>query len=165
MEQVVRRRYSRVLENGGPFPDLIVIDGGKGQLNAAYAALETVGLSNLVAIGLAKKEELVFTRDSNEPMALDPHGPALRLLQRIRDEAHRFAITFHRQSRNKRSLRSELDDVAGIVGRRKAHKFEPGDATLQTPCPTSGGVRPLEQSGESQSGGRTFAKRPHWFNH
>ncbi len=119
MEQVVRRRYSRVLENGGPFPDLIVIDGGKGQLNAAYAALETVGLSNLVAIGLAKKEELVFTRDSIEPMALDPHGPALRLLQRIRDEAHRFAITFHRQSRNKRSLRSELDDVAGIGLRRR----------------------------------------------
>ena len=60
----MRRRYSKVLENGGPFPDLIVIDGGKGQLSAAYAALETVGLSNLVAVGLAKKEELVFTRDS-----------------------------------------------------------------------------------------------------
>jgi excinuclease ABC subunit C len=119
MEQVVRRRYSRVLENGGPFPDLIVIDGGKGQLSAAYAALETVGLSNLVAIGLAKKEELVFTRDSNEPMALDTHGSALRLLQRIRDEAHRFAITFHRQSRGKRSLRSELDDVPGIGARRR----------------------------------------------
>ena len=119
MEQVVRRRYSRVLENGGPFPDLIVIDGGKGQLNAAYAALEAVGLSNLVAIGLAKREELVFARDSNEPMALDSHGPALRLLQRIRDEAHRFAITFHRQSRNKRSLRSELDDVTGIGLRRR----------------------------------------------
>jgi len=121
MEQVVRRRYARVLENGGPFPDLIVIDGGKGQLNAAYAALETVGLSNLVAIGLAKKEELVFTRDSLEPLALDPHGAALRLLQRIRDEAHRFAITFHRQSRKKRDLRSELDGIPGIgVRRRKA---------------------------------------------
>ena len=119
MEQVVRRRYSRVLENGGPFPDLIVIDGGKGQLNAAYGALEAVGLSNLVAIGLAKKEELVFTRDSDDPIGLDSHGPALRLLQRIRDEAHRFAITFHRQSRKKRSLRSELDDVAGIGPRRR----------------------------------------------
>ncbi|HYE88356.1 MAG TPA: excinuclease ABC subunit UvrC, partial [Vicinamibacterales bacterium] len=106
MEQVVRRRYSKVLENGGPFPDLIVIDGGKGQLNAAYAALETVGLSNLVAVGLAKKEELVFTRDSEAPLALEPHGAALRLLQRIRDEAHRFAITFHRQSRKKRDLQS-----------------------------------------------------------
>jgi len=119
MEQVVRRRYARVLENGGPFPDLIVIDGGKGQLNAAYAALETVGLSNLVAIGLAKKEELVFTRDSMEPLALDSHGAALRLLQRIRDEAHRFAITFHRQSRKNRDLRSELDGIAGIGVRRR----------------------------------------------
>ena len=119
MEQVVRRRYAKVLENGGPFPDLIVIDGGKGQLNAAYTALETVGLSNLVAIGLAKKEELVFTRDSQEPMALDPHGNALRLLQRIRDEAHRFAITFHRQSRKKRDLQSELDAVPGIGLRRR----------------------------------------------
>jgi excinuclease ABC subunit C len=119
MEQVVRRRYSRVLDNGGPFPDLIVIDGGKGQLNAAYAALATVGLSNLVAIGLAKKEELVFTRDSDEPIALDPHGAALRLLQRIRDEAHRFAVTFHRQSRAKRDLRSELDAVPGIGLRRR----------------------------------------------
>ena len=119
MEQVVRRRYSKVLENGGPFPDLIVIDGGKGQLNAAYAALESVGLSNLVAIGLAKKEELVFTRDSMEPLGLDPHGSALRLLQRIRDEAHRFAITFHRQSRRKRDLQSELDVVPGIGLRRR----------------------------------------------
>jgi excinuclease ABC subunit C len=119
MEQVVRRRYAKVLENGGPFPDLIVIDGGKGQLNAAYAALETVGLANLVAIGLAKKEELVFTRDSMEPLALDSHGAALRLLQRIRDEAHRFAITFHRQSRTKRDLRSELDGIAGIGLRRR----------------------------------------------
>ena len=119
MEQVVRRRYAKVLENGGPFPDLIVIDGGKGQLNAAYAALETVGLSNLVAIGLAKKEELVFTRDSMEPLALDTHGAALRLLQRIRDEAHRFAITFHRQSRKKRDLRSELDVIPGIGVRRR----------------------------------------------
>ena len=119
MEQVVRRRYAKVLENGGPFPDLIVIDGGKGQLNAAYAALESVGLSNLIAVGLAKKEELVFTRDSNEPLALDPHGAALRLLQRIRDEAHRFAITFHRQSRKKRDLQSELDVVPGIGLRRR----------------------------------------------
>lgn len=119
MEQVVRRRYARVLENGGPFPDLIVIDGGKGQLNAAYQAMESVGLSNLVAVGLAKKEELVFTRDSMDPLALDPHGPALRLLQRIRDEAHRFAITFHRQSRTKRDLQSELDVVPGIGLRRR----------------------------------------------
>ncbi len=119
MKQVVGRRYKRVLEDGGPFPDLIVIDGGKGQLNAAYQALEEVGLANLVAIGLAKKEELVFTRDSDLPIAIDPHGVALRLLQRIRDEAHRFAVSFHRQARAKRDLRSELDDVPGIGPRRR----------------------------------------------
>jgi excinuclease ABC subunit C len=119
MKQVVGRRYRRVLEDGGPFPDLIVIDGGKGQLNAAYEALQEVGLANLVAIGLAKKEELVFTRDRDQPIAIDPHGPALRLLQRIRDEAHRFAVTFHRQARALRDLRSELDDVPGIGPRRR----------------------------------------------
>jgi len=123
MKQVVGRRYRRVLEEGGPFPDLIVIDGGKGQLNAAYEALEEVGLANLVAIGLAKKEELVFTRDSDQPIAMDPHGAALRLLQRIRDEAHRFAVTFHRQARTTRDLRSELDDVPGIGPRRRKALF------------------------------------------
>ena len=119
MKQVVGRRYRKILEQGGPFPDLILIDGGKGQLNAAYEALEEIGLSNLIAIGLAKREELVFVRDSEQPIAMDPHGPALRLLQHIRDEAHRFAITFHRQSRAKRDLRSELDAVPGIGPRRR----------------------------------------------
>jgi excinuclease ABC subunit C len=119
MKQVVGRRYARVLDDGGPFPDLIVIDGGKGQLNAAYAALEEVGLSNLMAVGLAKKEELVFVRESDRPIAMDPHGNALRLLQRIRDEAHRFAVSFHRQARTMRDLRSELDAVPGIGARRR----------------------------------------------
>ncbi len=119
MEQVVRRRYAAVVEAGGPFPDLLVIDGGKGQLSAAYAALERVGLSNLVAVGLAKKEELVFTRDHDEPIALDRTGPALHLLQRIRDEAHRFAVTFHRKSRAKRDFASELDTIDGVGARRR----------------------------------------------
>jgi excinuclease ABC subunit C len=119
MKQVVGRRYRKILDQGGPFPDLILIDGGKGQLNAAYEALEEIALSNLIAIGLAKKEELVFVRDSDLPIAMDPHGPALRLLQRIRDEAHRFAVTFHRQSRARRDLRSELDAVPGIGPRRR----------------------------------------------
>ena len=119
MKEVVGRRYRKVLEQGGPFPDLIVIDGGKGQLNAAYEALEAIGLANLIAIGLAKKEELVFSRDSDLPIGIDPHSPALRLLQRIRDEAHRFAVTFHRQQRSSRDLRSELDAIAGIGARRR----------------------------------------------
>jgi excinuclease ABC subunit C len=119
MQEVVVRRYRNVLENGGPFPDLIVIDGGKGQLSAAYAALETLGLSNLVAVGIAKKEELLFTREHVDPIALPSHSPALLLIQRIRDEAHRFAVTFHRQSRSKRDLRSGLDEIAGVGPRRR----------------------------------------------
>ena len=119
MKQVVGRRYRKLLEQGGPFPDLIVIDGGKGQLNAAYEALEEIGLANFVAIGLAKKEELVFSRDSDLPIGIDSHSPALRLLQRIRDEAHRFAVTFHRQQRTARDLRSELDVIPGVGARRR----------------------------------------------
>ena len=119
MHEVVLRRYRKVLENGGPFPDLILIDGGKGQLSAAYAALESLGLANLVAVGIAKKEELLFTREHVDPIALASDSPTQLLLQRIRDEAHRFAVTFHRHSRSKRDLRSALDDVAGIGPRRR----------------------------------------------
>ena len=119
MKQVVQRRYARVMEQGGPFPDLIVIDGGKGQLSAAYEALASLGLANLVAVGLAKKEELIFTRDRPDPIVLPVDDPALLLLQRIRDEAHRFAVTFHRQRRARRDLRSELDEIAGIGPRRR----------------------------------------------
>jgi excinuclease ABC subunit C len=119
MHEVVSRRYRAVLEHGGPFPDLILIDGGKGQLSAAYGALEELGLSNLVATGIAKKEELLFTRDHVDPIALAPDSPALLLIQRIRDEAHRFAITFHRHSRTKRDLRSALDDIGGVGPRRR----------------------------------------------
>ena len=119
MREVVHRRYRAVLERGGPFPDLIVIDGGKGQLSAAYEALEQIGLANLVAIGLAKKEELLFTRDRPDPIVLSEQDPALLLLQRIRDEAHRFAVTFHRKARSMRDLRSELDVIPGIGARRR----------------------------------------------
>ena len=119
MGQVVQRRFAKLVAAGGPFPDLLVVDGGKGQLAAAYASLERVGLSNLVAVGLAKKNELVFTRDADQPIAFPRTGPALLLLQRIRDEAHRFAVTFHRQSRTKRDMTSELDAIAGVGPRRR----------------------------------------------
>ena len=119
MREVVQRRYRKVMEEGGPFPDLILIDGGKGQLSAAYDALEEIGLGNLVAVGIAKKEELLFTRDRQEPIALAENDPALLLIERIRDEAHRFAVTFHRKARSMRDLRSELDQVPGIGPRRR----------------------------------------------
>jgi excinuclease ABC subunit C len=119
MHEVVLRRYRKLLEEGGPFPDLVLIDGGKGQLSAAYAALEELGLANLVAVGIAKKEELLYSRDREVPVALASTDPALLLVQRIRDEAHRFAVTFHRRARTLRDLRSELDRVPGVGPRRR----------------------------------------------
>jgi excinuclease ABC subunit C len=119
MHQVVQRRYRRVLEDGGPFPDLIVIDGGKGQLTAAYEALESLGLANLVAVGLAKREELIFTREHDQPIALAKSDPGLLLLQRIRDEAHRFAVTYHRTARARRTITSALDAIPGIGVRKR----------------------------------------------
>jgi excinuclease ABC subunit C len=119
MHEVVLRRFRALLEQGGPFPDLIVIDGGKGQLSAAYEALGELGLANLVAVGIAKKEELLHTRDHADPIALARSDAALLLVQRMRDEAHRFAVTFHRRARAMRDLRSELDDVPGVGPRRR----------------------------------------------
>jgi excinuclease ABC subunit C len=121
MHEVVFRRYRRLLEEGGPFPDLILVDGGQGQLASAYAALEELGLARLVAAGLAKQEERIHTRERSEPIALAASDPALLLLQRIRDEAHRFAVRFHRHARTMRDLRSDLDGIPGIgPGRRRA---------------------------------------------
>jgi excinuclease ABC subunit C len=119
MREVVQRRYRKILEDGGPFPDLILIDGGKGQLTAAYEALEQIGLGNLVAVGIAKKEELLFTRDRTDPLVLPENDPALLLIERIRDEAHRFAVTFHRKARSMRDLRSQLDEVPGIGPKKR----------------------------------------------
>src|SRR5690606_3407292 len=119
MREVVLRRYRRLTDQGGPFPDLIIVDGGKGQLTAAYASLAELGLERLVAIGLAKQEERIFTRDRIEGIARPHESAALRLLQKIRDEAHRFAVTFHRQSRTRRDLRSEVDEIAGVGPRRR----------------------------------------------
>jgi excinuclease ABC subunit C len=119
MREVVQRRYRQALEEGGPFPDLILIDGGRGQISAAYDALEAIGLGTLVAVGIAKQEEVLFTRDRPEPIVLPAHDPALLLLQRIRDEAHRFAVTFHRQKRTKASFHSKLDDVPGIGPKKR----------------------------------------------
>ncbi len=119
MEEVVLRRYRRLIEQGGPFPDLVVVDGGVGQLSAAYKALEQLGLANLSVVGIAKKEELLVTRGRPDPLVLPRNSPALLLVQRIRDEAHRVAVTFHRKARKMRDLTSELDHVSGIGPKRR----------------------------------------------
>ena len=124
MEEVVLRRYRRLLEEGGPFPDLVVVDGGKGQLTSAYRAFETLGLGNLVAVGIAKRDEELFTRGAAEPIRLPKTSPALHLVQRARDEAHRFAVTYHRRARRMRDFESELDLIPGIGARRRRALLE-----------------------------------------
>jgi len=119
MREVVGRRYKRLLEGGKDLPDLVLIDGGKGQLGAAVGALEELGLGDQPVVSLAKREELIFVRGRDEPIALPRSSPVLQLVQRVRDEAHRFAVGFHRQVRSRRTLRSELDDVPGVGPARR----------------------------------------------
>ncbi|MCX6155864.1 MAG: excinuclease ABC subunit UvrC [Candidatus Kapabacteria bacterium] len=115
MEEVVRRRYSRVIEENQPIPDLIVIDGGKGQLSSSVAVLRDLGIfEKLMVVGLAKRLEEVFLPEQSEPIILPRTSSSLRLLQHVRDEAHRFAITFHRLLRDKRTLQTELTEIDGI---------------------------------------------------
>jgi len=119
MREVVGRRYRRLLEEGKELPDLVLIDGGKGQLASAVEALEELGLGEQPVASLAKREELIFLRGREEPIALPRSSPVLQLVQRVRDEAHRFAIGFHRKTRARRTLRSELDDIPGIGPTRR----------------------------------------------
>ncbi len=115
MYEVVTRRYSRLLAEGTPMPGLILIDGGLGQLHAAADALEAIGIINQPLASIAKREEIVYVLgQENEPIVLDRFSPILHLIQTIRDEAHRFAVTFHRTRRNARTLTSELDQIPGI---------------------------------------------------
>ena len=121
IQEVVRRRYSRLLEEERPLPDLILIDGGKGQLGAACKILKELELSEQPVIGLAKQEEEIFLPGQSEPVLFDLSSGALQLLQRVRDEAHRFAVSYHRKLRSRRLTHSMLDDINGIgPARRKA---------------------------------------------
>ncbi|HJW32416.1 MAG TPA: excinuclease ABC subunit UvrC [Holophagaceae bacterium] len=122
MREAVFRRYKRIQEEGGDFPDLVLIDGGLGQLHAAEDALRELGLENLERASLAKKEELVFRPNASEPLRIPKSSPVLQLLQRIRDEAHRFAITYHRKLRAARTLQTELTAIPG-VGEATAKKL------------------------------------------
>lgn len=120
MEEVVYRRYKRVLEEQTPLPDLIVIDGGKGQLGAAYQALTALNIQHQVmVIGIAKRLEDIFKVGESLPMYLDKKSESQKLLQQIRDEVHRFGITHHRKRRAKKSISSELDTIPGIGPKTK----------------------------------------------
>jgi excinuclease ABC subunit C len=111
----VTRRYSRLQEEGRPFPGLVLIDGGLGQLHAAADALEAIGVINQQLASIAKREEIIYVYgQESEPVVLERFSPILHLVQLIRDEAHRFAVTFHRTRRNAARLTSELDQIPGV---------------------------------------------------
>src|SRR5438874_6883353 len=114
MREVVRRYFDRRLNDEKPLPDLIVIDGGKGQLSAAHDALAELALADRPLISLAKREEEVFIWGREEPLKISRRSPGLRLLQQGRDEAHRFAVTYNRKRRSMRTVTSELLRVPGI---------------------------------------------------
>src|SRR5947209_12748870 len=123
MREVVTRRYSRLQEEKKSFPDLILIDGGLGQLHAAAEALEGLGITDQPLASIAKREEIIYVYgQENEPVKLDHYSPVLHLVQTVRDEAHRFAVTFHRTRRNSARLTSELEEVDGI-GRKTLEKL------------------------------------------
>ena len=123
MKEVVGRRYRRLQEEKKALPDLVLIDGGVGQLHAAAAALEELGIINQPLASIAKREEILYVLGREEdPVVLDHHSPALHLVQQIRDEAHRFAVTFHRARRTQRELTSELVKIPG-VGERTVRKL------------------------------------------
>lgn len=121
LAEALRRHYGRRLREGGKrgLPGLIVIDGGKGQLHAALATLVELGCPSLPVLGLAKRQEEVFLPGRDEPLILSRHRPALRLLQAVRDEAHRFALAYHRELRDRRIQESLLDEIPGIGPTRK----------------------------------------------
>jgi excinuclease ABC subunit C len=115
MREVVTRRYSRLQEEKLPMPGLVLIDGGLGQLHAAAEALEAIGVVDQPLASIAKREEIIYVYgQEDEPVVLDRFSPILHLIQSIRDEAHRFAVTFHRSRRNARQLTSELDEIDGV---------------------------------------------------
>jgi excinuclease ABC subunit C len=125
MRQVLDRRYRKIVEGEGKLPDLILIDGGKGQVSTAFGVLAELGLSDLPMIGVAKGEErkaglehLIFP-GRNEPLRLASDHPGLHLIQQIRDEAHRFAISGHRSRRAKARNRSTLEEIGGIGAKRR----------------------------------------------
>ena len=123
MREAVTRRYRRLQEEKKPMPGLILIDGGIGQLHAAAEALESLQIINQPVASIAKKEEVLYVYgQEDEPVVLDRHSPVLHLIQRIRDETHRFAVTFHRQRRGARQTRTALSDIEG-VGPRTAKKL------------------------------------------
>jgi excinuclease ABC subunit C len=137
MREVVTRRYQRLQEEKQPMPGLVLIDGGLGQLHAAADALEAIGIVDQPLASIAKREEIIYVYgQEDEPVVLDRFSPILHLIQSIRDEAHRFAVTFHRSRRNARQLTSELDTIKGVgkkTVQRLLKEFGSSELVRETP--------------------------------
>jgi excinuclease ABC subunit C len=135
MAEIVKRRYKRLLDEGQPLPQLVIIDGGKGQLSSALESIEALGLTGrMTVVGLAKREEQLFFPGGKMPLVLPYNGQSLLFLRRIRDEVHRFGITFHRETRSKGTIRNELEAIPGI-----------GEKTAQTLLQTYRSVAKIKQ--------------------
>ncbi len=120
MREIIHRRYKRLMEEEKPFPSLVLIDGGLGQLHAAYAALEEVGATSQPLASIAKREEVIYVHgQEDDPVVLDRRSPVLHLVQKIRDESHRFAVTYHRKRREMRDRESELLEIPGVGPRTR----------------------------------------------
>ena len=157
MREIIERRYTRVLEEQGELPDLIVVDGGKGQLSSAVEVLQKLGLGSQQVIGLAKRLEEVFLPGRSEPELIPKTSSGLRLLQQVRDEAHRFAITYHRALRSRRTLQTELDLIEG-VGKKRAKELLEAFGSVQ-------GVKfATTEQLEEIVGGKTASKIREYFS-
>ena len=152
MREVVTRRYARVQQENQPMPGLVLIDGGLGQLHSAAEALDALGIINQPLAAIAKREEIIYVLgQESEPVVLDRFSPILHLIQSIRDEAHRFAVTFHRTRRNAARLTSELDQIPGV-----------GDKTVQKLLRHFGSSELVRSASEDQLArvvGRAAARR------
>jgi len=138
MREIIHRRYKKLQDDKKPFPSLILIDGGLGQLHAAADALEEIGLTTQPLASIAKREEIIYVHgQEDDPVILDRRSPVLHVIQRIRDESHRFAVTYHRKRRQMRDRESELDDIPGV-----------GAITRQRLLEHFGSVRALKQAAE-----------------
>jgi excinuclease ABC subunit C len=136
MREVVTRRYKRLRDENQTFPSLVLIDGGLGQLHAAAQALEELGITNQPLAAIAKKEEIIYVfGQEDDPVVLDRHSPVLHLVQMVRDESHRFAVTFHRKRRQMRDRKSELLEIPGV-----------GERTRQRLLQHFGSVRAVQQA-------------------
>jgi excinuclease ABC subunit C len=136
MREVVTRRYKRLRDEDKPFPSLVLVDGGLGQLHAAAQALEELGITNQPLAAIAKKEEIIYVfGQEDDPVVLDRHSPVLHLVQMVRDESHRFAVTFHRKRRQMRDRKSELLEIPGV-----------GERTRQRLLQHFGSVRAVQQA-------------------